>query len=97
MRAFFERHRGELPRVAFFVTCHGNGAARTLRQMAALADREPVTTLAVRARDLDALPFDDLEYFVDTVDYALRIDASVTCSRAADVAQSNEPLPSELQ
>ena len=75
VRAFFERHRGELSHVAFFVTCHGNGAARALRQMAALADREPVTTLAVRARDLDALPFDDLEYFVDTVEQALTRDA----------------------
>ena len=71
VRAFFERHRGELRRVAFFVTCHGNGARRVLAQMAALAGREPVTTLAVRTRDVDALPFDDLEYFVDTVEHAL--------------------------
>lgn len=71
VRALFERHRRELPRVAFFVTCHGNGARRVLAQMAELAGREPVTTLAVRTRDLDALPYEDLEYFVDTVEHAL--------------------------
>lgn len=71
VRAFFERHRSQLRRVAFFVTCHGNGARAVLAQMARLAGREPVTTLAVRTRDVDALPFDDLEYFVDTVEHAL--------------------------
>ncbi len=71
VRAFLERHRAELRRVALFVTCHGNGARRVLAEMAALAGREPVTTLAVRARELDALAFDDVEYFVETVEHAL--------------------------
>ncbi len=78
VRAFFAQHRGELSRVAFFVTCHGNGARRVLADLAALSDREPVTTLAVRARDLDALPFDDVEYFVETVEHALGGDLPPT-------------------
>lgn len=86
VRAFFERYRGELPRVAFFVTCHGNGARRVLVQMAQLAGREPVATLATRARDLDALPFDDLEYFVDTVEHAIGNDVPPSAERGAGVA-----------
>jgi len=68
------------------VTCHGNGARRVLLQMAQLAGREPVTTLAARARDLDALPFDDIEYFVDTVEHAIANDVPPSAELGAGAA-----------
>ena len=52
VRTFLEEHAAELPRVAFFLTFGGEGQERALAQMAALAGRAPLATLALRQEEL---------------------------------------------
>lgn len=50
-RAYIERHRSRLGRIALFCTVGGMGADKALFRMEALADRTPVASLAVTERD----------------------------------------------
>jgi flavodoxin len=52
VRTYLWLERAHLPRTAFFVTFGGSWADRALRQMAALAGKEPAATLALRQREV---------------------------------------------
>jgi menaquinone-dependent protoporphyrinogen IX oxidase len=48
VRGYLARVRERLPEVAFFAVARGQGAARAVRVMAALAGRQPRATLPIR-------------------------------------------------
>lgn len=54
MRAYLTAHGRKLPRVAFFCTLGGSGAAKAFAQMSRLCGKTPDATLAVTERELRA-------------------------------------------
>lgn len=54
VRRYLQVHRGRLPRLALFCTYGGAGQHKVLRDMAALCDRVPVATLALKAEHCEA-------------------------------------------
>jgi flavodoxin len=52
VRAYLARHRGGLPKVAFFLTHGGTSKDRVFAQMRAVGGTRPVAVMAVRERDL---------------------------------------------
>jgi flavodoxin len=71
VRAFLERYRERLARVAFFVTCGDSGGGRVLQQMAALAGKEPVATMIVKQREIETGPFGEIEHFVLKIEHEM--------------------------
>jgi flavodoxin len=53
MRAYLGAHKAEFKQVAFFCTLGGSGATKALAEMAALCERKPVATLAVRDAEIN--------------------------------------------
>lgn len=54
VRAYLERHRQELRRIALFCTYVGAGSAGALREMAAICERQPVLALGLRQAEVEA-------------------------------------------
>jgi hypothetical protein len=54
VRTYLWLNRVRLPRIALFLTHGGFGSERVLGQMRALAGREPVAELALRAREIES-------------------------------------------
>jgi flavodoxin len=54
VRTFLRHHVGKLPKLAFFATMGGRGSQRAFRDMAQEAKREPIATLSLLARDVEA-------------------------------------------
>lgn len=54
VRTFLRHHAGKLPNLAFFATMGGRGSERAFREMAEEAQREPIATLSLLARDVEA-------------------------------------------
>ena len=52
IRTYLTEQAGHLPAVAFFCTMGGSGAAKTFANLAELAGREPLATLALLERDV---------------------------------------------
>jgi len=52
VRTFLSQHAGRLPQVAFFCTQGGCGGKRALREMTALAGKQPVATLVLNEREM---------------------------------------------
>ena len=50
VRGFLKQHHSDLPRVALFATCQGNGAANVIEQMSQLLPEPPLATLAMLER-----------------------------------------------
>jgi len=67
IRTYLTRHKGELPdRVAFFATAGGGAIDKTLEEMAAVSDREPVAALGLTAQQVHDDEFDEqLQEFID--------------------------------
>jgi flavodoxin len=53
VRSYLHRHAERFQRVAFFCTCGGMGMQRVFAQMAEIAGKQPLATLAVREAELD--------------------------------------------
>lgn len=56
VRGFLEQHASDLPNVALFATCQGEGATEVNAQMAALLKDRPLATLAMLERDVKRSP-----------------------------------------
>jgi flavodoxin len=54
IRTYLTQRAGHLPAVAFFCTMGGSGAIKTFANLAELAGREPLATLALLERDVRA-------------------------------------------
>ncbi len=52
VRTYLIQHARSLPAVAFFATCGGQGSRRAFAQMAELAGKPPVATLALTERQI---------------------------------------------
>jgi flavodoxin len=64
MRAYLGERSGSLTRIALFVTEGGSGGPKALAEMSALAGRQPVATLEVRAKELGGDLRSTVENFV---------------------------------
>jgi flavodoxin len=53
IRTYITAHRSDLPRVAFFCTEGGSGAAKVFDEMGALCGRAPLATLVLTDREVD--------------------------------------------
>lgn len=56
IRGFLERHGSDLPRVALFATCQGDGAEAVIQQMKELLPHPPLATLALLEHDARLRP-----------------------------------------
>ena len=68
VRAYLDRHRGRMARVAFFLTHGGTARDRVFEEMAVLAGARPVSCMAIREREIEI--GDDarkVEVFVDAL------------------------------
>ncbi len=89
IRTWLQERAGRLPPLAFVATEGGRGAERAFRQMAAIAGREPLATIALTDREIDREPLGP------------RLAPLVAAIRAAvgaphPSAPSPEPIPPAL-
>ena len=52
IRTYIARHRGEMPRVAFFLTTGGSGIDKTFDHMEEACQKEPVARLGLKAKQI---------------------------------------------
>jgi menaquinone-dependent protoporphyrinogen IX oxidase len=57
IRTFLQQERSELPRVAFLLTHGGAAGEKSLREMAAMVDRPPVSAITITEGDIKARTF----------------------------------------
>ena len=83
VRAFLERYRDALQRVAFFCTYSHTGSARALRELAEYAGQPPLVTLDIRREDLGS----------HAVSFKLRTFAGTASAFAPPPTRVSHPPP----